>query len=188
MKVRLSFILAILMVLIMGCMRPPQEEMANARDAVFRAENDPYALLFARPVLSRARDALARMESEAEDRRFDAARIHAAEAISLAERAIAEGRLGSERASEDAAAALNGLRIEVIEAERNVNGARYSLLDLNYDELERDIMNAHLAVDRAEDSYAEGRYHETIDIARTVRADLLDINGRVAAAAITGKR
>ncbi|MCL2411531.1 MAG: hypothetical protein FWC97_07805, partial [Treponema sp.] len=82
----------------------------------------------------------------------------------------------------------SGLWDEIEETQRNVNGARYSLLQLDHDELDREMRGVHQAADRAEASYAEGRYQDTLNIARDIRSGLSDINGRVAGAAAVGKR
>ena len=183
MKIKLVYILVILSVLIMGCAKPPTAEMESAVEAVFRAENDPDAVLYAGAVLSRARDSISRMEAEAANKQYDAAKTLSAEAIALAERAIAEGRAGAARARDEAAALMAGLGAEIDEAERNINGARYNGLPLDYAELERDIRNVHDAADRALASQAEGRHQEALDITRDIRSDLTNINGRVATAA-----
>ena len=187
MRLKWICILVILTVFVVGCARPPITEMENAREAVFRAENDPNAALYAGSLLIRARESLTRMELEAENKRYDAVKTHAAEAISLAERALIDGRAGAARASGEAAALVN-LRPEIEETERNVNGARYSNLPLDYNELDRAIRGVHEAADRAELSQAEGRYQDALDIARDVRFELSEINGRVASAASASKK
>jgi predicted S18 family serine protease len=188
MKIKTILVFCMLIILVMGCAKPPLTEMQDAREAVFRAENDQNAVLFAGSVLERARASLQRMQDEADNKRYDAAKSHAAEAISMAERAIADGRTGALRAGDESASLISNLRPEIEETERNVNGARYSLLNLDYDLLEREIINAHEAADKAEASQAEGRYQDALQIARELREDLSNINNRVAGAAITGKK
>ena len=182
------YIFCIFVVLVLGCARPPIAEMENAREVVFRAENDNNASQYAAGTLARARDALQRMQTEADNKRYDAAKTNAAEAISLAERAINEGRLGAERARENSDNLVTELRSDIEETERNVNGARYSLMDLDYDTLDREIVNAHDQADRAEVSQTNGRYQEAADIARDVRSNLVNINNRVANAAVIRKK
>lgn len=188
MKLKLIYILGILLVLFVGCAKPPLAEMENAREQVFRAENDPDAVMFAGSTLERARSSLRRMQEESDNKNYEAAKVHATEAIASAERAIAEGRLGASRAREEAAALLSNLRPEIEETERNVNGARYSNLDLDYNDLERGISNAHDSADRAEASQANGRYQDAMSIARDVRSDLNGINDKVANAATLRKK
>jgi len=188
MKLYPIYFLVILLVLFSGCAKEPKEEMANAREAVFRAENDPDAILFASGVLERARVSLRKMQEEADNKRYDAAKTHALEAISLAERAIAEGKSGEVRAIADSASIVANLRSDIEEAQKAINGARYSQLDLDYDALEKLIIDAHEAADRAEASQAEGRFQEALDIARELRADLININNSVAGAVPPGKK
>jgi hypothetical protein len=188
MKVKLIYILFIVIILVIGCARPPLEEMERAREAVFRAENDVNAAQYASGTLARARDALSRMEAEADSRRFDAASTHAAEAIAAAERAIAEGRTGAEITRSESASLLQGLRAEIEETSRNISSARYSQMVLDYDALDRAIVNAHNDADQAEFAQAAGRYQDAIAGARSVRADLAHINQIVASAAAPVKK
>jgi len=188
MKLNLIFILCILLVIFTGCEKPPVTEMDNAREVVFRAENDANASQFAGSTLARARNALQRMQEEADNKRYDAAKNLAAEAISLAERAILDGKQGAGRIKDESAAIVSTLRPEIEETERNVNGARYSQMALDFDELEKEIVNAHESTDRAEASQAEGKYQDAVDIARGVRSDLSDINSKVAGAATSAKK
>jgi hypothetical protein len=127
------------------------------------------------------------MQIEADSKRFDAARTLAAEAIAAADRAIADGRTGAVRAREEAASVLAGLSTELEDTSRNVSGARYSQLDLDYDALDRDLRGAYNLTDLAEDDQAEGRYQDALDKAREVRANLFDINQMVATA-VTRKK
>jgi hypothetical protein len=188
MRMKLVYIACLAAVLVLGCAKPPLAEMESAREAVFRAENDANAALYAAGSLARARDALRRMNEEADSKRYDAARMHAAEAITAAEKAIVDGRSGAGRAGDESASIISSLRPEIEETTRNVNGARYSQMALDYDALDRELTNAHADADRAEAGQAEGRYQEAADIARGVRSDLLSINQRVASAVSARKK
>jgi hypothetical protein len=187
MKLKYILFACVLLTLVLGCARPPIAEMDNARNVVFMAENDPDAVLYGSSSLTRARASLRRMQENADSKRYDAAKVSAAEAIAAAERAIADGRAGAVRAREEAAALLSSLNSEIEETSRNVNGARYSNLDLDYDDLDRGIRNAYNAVDQAEIDQAEGRYQDALDRARGIRSDLSDINQRIADAVTRNK-
>jgi len=171
-----------------ACASPPTAEMDSAREAVFRAENDADAVIYGSASLARARDALRRMQEEADAKRYDSARNLAAEAIAAAERAIADGRAGAARVSQQSENLVEGLRDEIEETSRNVNGARYSQLELDYDTLDNGIRNAHEMTDHAETSYTNGDYQVAMDTARVVRADLADINNQVAQAVPRSKQ
>ncbi|MCL2804545.1 MAG: DUF4398 domain-containing protein [Treponema sp.] len=188
MKIRLIYIVCIMLVLVLGCAKPPIAEMDNAREAVFRALNDPDAALHSSSTLDRAMDTLSRMQDEADNKRYDAAKTYAAEAVALADKAIADGRLAASRTRSDSGTLVTDLRTAIEDTQRNVNGARYSQLALDYDALDRDIIRAHEGADRVETSQADGKHQEAIDIARGVRADLVRINDRVAGAASARKK
>jgi len=187
MKLKLIYILIVL-ILVLGCAQPPLAEMDSAGDAVFRAENDANAVEYASSTLSRARFALTMMQSEADSKRYDAARTHAAEAIASAERAIADGRAGAQRAASESTSIIAGLRSEIDDVTRNVSSARYSQMNLDYDALDRGIVNAYNTADQAEFDQAAGRYQDALDKARAVRADLANINEMIAGAAVIGKK
>ncbi|MDR2965564.1 MAG: DUF4398 domain-containing protein [Treponema sp.] len=178
---RFKFILLsiIVAVCVIACASPPNAEMESAREAVFRAENDADAVIYGSASLARARDALRRMQEEADAKRYDTAKTLAAEAITAAEKAIADGRAGAARASSESGNLVEGLRSEIEDTTRNVNGARYSQLDLDYNALDNGIRNAHDMTDRAENSYANGEHQAALDTARVVRSNLADINQQV---------
>ena len=188
MKLRFIYIVCVFLVFVLGCAKPPLAEMESAREAVFRAENDADTAQYASGSLARARDALRRMQEDADSKRYDAARTNAAEAIAAAEKAIVDGRVGADRARNEAASLVSSLRAEIEETSRNVNGARYSQLNLDYNALDREIRNAYNSADQAETDQAMGRYQEALEKARVVRADLSSINQRVAGAAPSRKK
>ena len=167
-----------------GCARPPIDEMNEALEAVTRAENDNDAVLYAPATLARARDALRMMRQEADSRRFDAARAYAAEAVAAAERAIAEGRVGAERARAEAHALLTDLPPLIAETEQGMHVARGAGLDLDHDALDSALNGARENANRAVDSYASGLYGDAIAQGRSARNGLVDINQRIAGAAV----
>ncbi|MCL2209071.1 MAG: DUF4398 domain-containing protein [Treponema sp.] len=180
MKLKNLFFILITIFLAAGCAKPPIAEMENAREAVFRAENDNDAVLYGGSSLARARDALKRMQSEADSKRYDAARVNAAEAIAAAEKAIADGKTGVVKAKSDAVSAISGLKQEIDDTNRNVSAARYSLLDLDYNALDNSIRYAYSGYDQVEAAQAEGRYQDVVNKAMEVRSNLAGINSLVA--------
>ena len=179
--VGLAFVFALSLA---GCARPPVEEMNNAIEAVTRAENDNDAILYAPTTLARAREALARMRQEADARRFDVAMAYAAEAVASAERAIAEGRAGAERARRDAHALITDLPPLIAETEHGMSAARDAGLDLDFDSLEGDLNGARVNANQAVEAYSFGLYGEALAQGRSARNGLLDINQRIASAAV----
>jgi vacuolar-type H+-ATPase subunit D/Vma8 len=187
MKLKYIFCICAVLLLIMACAKPPEAEMQSAREAVYRAENDPDAVQYGYSSLARARSALSSMQAEADSKRYDAAKTHAAEAIAAAEKAIADGKSGAANVKNEAASVIAGLKGEIEETSRNVNGARYSLLDLDYDALDRSIVNAYNTSDQAEVDYASSRYQDAINKAMDVRSNLSNINNMVANAVVRKK-
>ena len=182
MKLRYIPVVCLILASVIACAKPPLAEMESAREAVFRAENDANTAQFAASTLARARVALRMMEDAADSKRYDAAKSHAMEAIEASEKAITDGQAAAVRARDEAASLLSSLKPEIEDTSRNVNGARYSQLDLDYDELDSKISSAYDTADRAEDDQAQGRYQDAIDKAMEVRSDLYGINQRVSGA------
>jgi hypothetical protein len=179
---KLSYIpfICFLLLIFYGCAKPPVAEMTSAREAVFRAENDSGAVAFGGAFLARARDELRLMEAAADSKQYDTAKAHAAEAIIAAERAITDGRTSAVRAREEAASLLADLKPEIDETARNVAGARNSNMDLDYNALDRDITRAYERADLAQADHSAGRYQDALEKSKSVRADLFDINQKVA--------
>jgi len=188
MKLKLIYIFCIILVLVLGCAKPPAEEMQRAREAVFKAENDQNAVQYASDTLARARDAIKRMETEADSKNYENAKTSAAEAIAAAEKAINDGKVNAQRSGEEAKSLLSGLRTEIDETTRNVASARYSQLALDYNAIDKSIVNAHNMTDQAEVDQTMGRNQDALDKAKAVRANLNEINQKVAGAATRKKK
>ncbi|MCL2232655.1 MAG: DUF4398 domain-containing protein [Treponema sp.] len=183
MKKQKSIVLSALLafgLMLSACATPPVEEMDRAHDAVIRAESDVNAVNYAANTLIRARDTLTRMQSEADARRFDAARDFAAEAVNLAERAIIEGRAGAVRARDEAASLLNNLSAPLAEITNAVNAAEQaSTLDLDFNALAEDLDLARRSYNNARQSLALDNYGDAIALGQNARAILTEINGKL---------
>jgi hypothetical protein len=171
-----------------GCAKPPTAEMDAAVEAVTRAENDADAALYAGNTLARARDALGRMKTEAESKRYDAAKTYAAEAIAAADKAIADGRTGAVRVRDEAAALVGELRPAIAETEQGINAAQTANLSLDFDVIDQDFDTACRNTDQAEAALAGNKYQDALDRGRTARAGLSDINQKLANAALATSR
>ncbi|MCL2374125.1 MAG: DUF4398 domain-containing protein [Treponema sp.] len=175
----LSTILVLGLVLA-ACATPPTEEMNRAHDAVIRAENDPNAVAYAGNLLVRARDALTRMQSEADARRFDAARNFANEAISAAERAITDGMSGAARARDEAANLVGSLSAPLADTSAAVGAAQQAgNLALDFDTLGWDLDSAHQTYGNARQNLEAHNYADAIAQGQNVRVLLSDINSRL---------
>ncbi len=180
-------ILSIFAALFAGCAKPPLEEMENAKEAVFRAENDADAVAFGATHISRARDALRRMQVEADSKRYESAKTYAAEAVMAAERAITEGKSAASRVRNEAELLLTGLAAEIEETARNLNGARYANMNLDYEQLNSDLSSARNDADTAERERANGRYQAALDNGKKARSTLGSINEKISAATVRSK-
>jgi HEPN domain-containing protein len=171
-----------------ACAKPPTAEMNNAIEAVARAENDADAVLYAANTLARARDALDRMQREAESKRYDAAKTYAAEAVTTAERAIADGRAGAVRARTEAAALVDSLGPAIAETEQGISAARSARLGLDFPALNRELDRAKINTDLAKAALTDSRYNEALEKGRSAQAGLSDINRQLSDAVMASSR
>ena len=173
-----------LALLVVACATPPVEEMDNATEAVNRAENDPNAVQYSPDILDVARRALAAMRQEADARRFDAAKNHAAEAIAAAEQAISEGRAAAERSRNDAQTLVSELPPMIDETDRGINRAKAAPLALDFNPVDRDFAGARDNARLAQEAFDTGLFSDTLTWGRAARDMLADINQRISSAAV----
>ena len=184
-----KFIIILLTLSVLGafmtaCAKPPTEEMNRAQDAVIRAENDADAVNYAGNSLIRARDALAKMQSEADAKRYDAAKSFAAEAVSAAEKAIADGKTGAARAREEASLLLNGLSGPLADTSNALDAARLIKgISLDFDALSGDLDLAGQTYDDARKSFSANNYRDAVSKGQNVRSLLAGINASINEAA-----
>ena len=174
--------IALLVVLGLGlaaCATPPTEEMTKAVDAVTRAENDADAVAYAPNLLVRAREALTKMQSEANAKRYDTAKNYASEAINNAERAIADGKTAAARAKDEATNLVNGLGTPLAETASALNAAKQNNLDLDYNTLSGNLDLANRSYGEAQQSLQSNNYPDAIAKGQVVRPLLSNINDRI---------
>jgi len=182
-------IVCILAFVISACAKPPTEEMNRAEDAVTRAENDADAVAFAPNTLVRARDALIKMNTEADAKRYDSAKNYAAEAISNAERAVTEGRAGAVRARDEAANIINSVGNLLSETTNALNTAKQvPNLQLDFDALSWDLDAARRLYDDARQNLQANNTREAIARAENARSILSGINAKITDAAQAASR
>jgi len=176
-KLSVVFIIIFVLGLVSACSTPPKEEMEKAHDAVTRAENDANAVTYASNILVRARDALTRMENEAEAKRYDTAKTYAAEAVTQAERAIAEGRTGAARIKDEAENLVNSLAAPLAETAKSLDAAwQAETIMLDFGSLNTDLEEARRTYGDARQSIENSRYREAVSQGQTVRSILSGIN------------
>jgi hypothetical protein len=180
---------ALFAVFLASCAKPPVEEMNAASAAVARAENDADAVTYAANTLARARDALNRMQTEADAKRYDSAKTFAAEAVNAAEKALADGKTGAERTREEAANLVGGLKNAVAETEDSIRAAkRAQNLQLDFGAIDRDFETARRTADQAEVSLASSNYTDALDKGRSARGLLGGISEQLSSAATAASR
>jgi hypothetical protein len=189
---RMPFIVAIaltLTALMSGCAKPPTEEMENAEAALARAENDPNAVAYGSPSIVRARDALSTMRSEAAAKRYDSAKTYAQDAINAAERAIADGKTGAQRARDEAANALNGALSSLGETQKNIDAAGGIVgIQLDFDAINGDYASARNQTDQAQSALNTADYKGSLEKSQSARSLLGAINTRISQASIATSR
>ena len=186
--IKIGCVLLVLLLIGTACAKPPRAEMESAIEAVTRAENDADAVLFAGNTLVRARDALNRMQVEADSKRYDAAKTYAMEAIAAADKAIADGRAGAIRSRDEAAALVAGLRPAIAETDQGIRSARSAGLDLDYNVMNRDLENVREDTSQAEASLSENQYQNALDLGRAAQMGLNHINLQLSDAAMAVPR
>ncbi|MDR0472478.1 MAG: hypothetical protein LBH43_02235 [Treponema sp.] len=172
-----------------ACKVPPIEEMNKAADAVARAENDDNAVIYAGNTLLRAREVLDKMKAEADSKRYDAAKNSAAEAIGLAEKAIADGKNAAARAKDEAARLLALVGTEIADTEGELNSAvNAGNLILDVDRLEQNFDTAKTGYEDARECMNGENYQDAISKAQPVRPILADIRSQINQAAVEVSR
>ena len=168
-----------------SCATPPTDEMNKAHDAVTQAENDVDAVRYAGNVLIRARETLTKMQEEVNAKRYDTAKNFAAEAINLAEKAIADGRNAAARARNEAQSLHSSLvtpmaeTASVLEAAKEVDD-----LEIDVDVLSEEMDGALLAYEEAGQDIEDENFEESLMKSQQVRSTLADINGVITEAAV----
>ena len=179
-----KFIIILPLVLVVlalaACAKPPTEEMNKAQDAVIQAENDADAVTYAGNTLIRAREALVKMQGEADAKRYEAAKNFAAEAVSNAEKAIADGKAGAARARDEAANLISSLGGPLAETADAIEAAKQvKNIKLNFNELSGDMDSARRNYDEARQSLLSNNYRDSSAKSQTVRSLLAGINVKI---------
>jgi hypothetical protein len=163
--------------------------MDNAIAAVTRAENDPDAVSYGGSSIIRAREALSNMQTEAGAKRYDGAKTYAQEAINAADRAIADGKTGAQRARDEAATLLTGVRNSLGETEKNIETAKgVKNIQVDFDAVGQDFNSAKDLTDQAQTALSQADYPNSINKCQSARSILGDINTTLSQAAISTSR
>ncbi|GMO28536.1 MAG: hypothetical protein Ta2F_03920 [Termitinemataceae bacterium] len=193
MKIKMNLILGIfataLFFTMFSCAKPPTEEMNNAIAAVARAENDKDVPTYAPNSLSKAREALTNMQTEADAKRYDSAKNLAEEAVRLAEKAVSDSKLALSRAKDDAAVAVAALEDAVSETDQNIKDAKKSgQRGIDFVQVDQDLADAKVVVDEAVAANNDSKYKEAIGKSQQARSQLGNITSRLTQTVIQTNR
>jgi predicted kinase len=177
-----------LTVFLSGCAKPPTAEMDAAAAALTRAENDPDAVAYGSPSIIRARDALANMRSEAAAKKYDSAKTYAQEVVTAADKAIADGKTGAQRARDEATNLLNGVRTQLGETQKNIETARGRNVRVDFNAINGDFNNARNQVDQAQNALSGADFRGSIEKSQSARAILGSIDNRLTQTSIATSR
>jgi hypothetical protein len=188
-KLRYIFLTLAATAALAGCAKPPIEEMNNAIAAVSRAENDPDVVNYAANALARAREALSQMQTEADAKRYDAAKRLAVDAQTLAEKALSDSRSAALRVREEADNAVRTMQNAIAETDQTLaNASRSPPAGVNVNQLEQDFAAARATADQAVIAQTESRYREAIEKSQTVRASLSAITSSLSQRVMAASR
>ena len=186
---RLAGLAVLAVIFAAACAKPPVEEMNNAIAAVARAENDPDAVAYSANTLAQARNALNSMQTEADAKRYDAAKKYALEAENLAQKAIADAKNAIGRQRDEAAQAVNAMNGAMNAAEQTLQNARASGGNgLDMERLDRDFAAARQTAGQAETANNEGRYRDALDRSQTARSAFSAISAEISQGTIAVNR
>lgn len=172
-----------------SCAKPPVAEMDAATAAVSRAESDADVVAYAADSLKRAKDSLARMQGEADAKRYDAAKTLALETVQAAEKAIADGKTGKERAKQTATDLVGAIKASLVEAENALASARRTRgVKLDFNSISTEIAEVRNATGAFESDFNAGNYRGAVQKGETLRSKLADIVNRISEAVRAASR
>ena len=180
----------IVLVSIVACAQPPEEEMAAARQAVGRAADNADVRQYAPQLLGEAQRTLSDMESASERKEYDSARSLAGQARNTAERAVqdAANAKGSARNRAETAVAAATAALEEARDALNVAQAVPGIR-LDFQAVRSDLATQTEAVAAAETEIRNEQFSDAGTRAENARSSISDIVRRISNAvrAASGK-
>lgn len=176
---------------IASCAKPPLAEMEAANAAFTKADADADAKAYAPESLAKAREIVARMKSESDAKRYDAAKSLAKEATEASEKALRDGAAAKQKAKDDSGAAVQAAKAaltEVRQALASAKGVRRVKLD--FKAMDQDVQNAARDISSAEGDVSKSDFRAALAKAQTARTKLADVQQRISEAvrAATAKK
>jgi hypothetical protein len=175
--------LAVVVLVLGACAKPPTDEVDAANLSLARAEADADAREYAPDSLSDARSLVVRMESELEAKSYDAAKNLALEAAEAARKAIDDGASGKTRARSEAISLISSAKTSLEEVQQSLSVAkRVRGLSLDVNATEGDINVATQTITAADDDLSKTDFKAASSKAQSARSMLSGITQRVSAA------
>jgi flagellin-like hook-associated protein FlgL len=176
-------ILAVAVLVLGACAKPPTAEIEAATAAVAKAEADSDAVLYAGPSVSRAKDSLARMQAAVAAKQYDDAKTLAQETIQAAEKAITDGAVAKNRARDESTALLLAVKTALAETDAALTAAaKVRGINLDVAGTDREIQAAGKVVDAMGTDVSSGKYSEALTKGQSVRSTLGTIQQRISTA------
>ena len=176
-------ILALVVLVLGACAKPPTAEIEAATAAVAKAEADADAVQYAAPSVARAKDALARMQAAVAAKQYDSAKSLAQETIQAAEKAISDGASAKVRARDEATALLLTVKTALAETTASLAAAaRIRGINLDVPATDREIQAAARVVDAMGTDVSAANYNAALTKGQSVRATLGTIQQRISGA------
>jgi hypothetical protein len=176
---------------IVSCAKPPLAEMDAATAAFAKAEADADTRAYAPDSLAKARDTISRMKSEADAKRYDAAKGLAKEATEASEKAIKDGASAKLKAKDDAAAAIQAAKTALADARNAFTGAKaVRRIKLDSKAVDLVLQDAAKDITAAEGDASKADYRAALTKAQGARTKLADILQKISEAvrAATAKK
>lgn len=168
-------LVALLILGLFACAKPPQAEIDAAKAAVAKAAASSDVVTYAPETLARAQDALSRMETELAAKKYDKVKTLALEASAAAAKALTDAAANKEKVKADAAALIAAMKKELPEAEKTINAAkRIPKTGLDFAALAKSLAAARSSIAEADADYANGNYMAAYTKATSVQTQVAD--------------
>jgi len=182
-------LIAGMVVSIVACAQPPEEEMAAARQAVERAEANEDVSRYAPESLEEAQQLLSEMESAAENEEYDSARSLAEETREAAEQAVQDATDAKTAARDRAEQAVATARDALQEARTTLRDARdVAGIDFDFQATGDDLDGVGDTISAAESDLQAERYPEAEAAAESARSVISDAVRRISNAVQAASR
>lgn len=176
-RIKLPVLLSLTLLgfLLLACAKAPTSEMAAASAAVEKASSTSDTVEYAPSSLAKAKDLLSRMNTEAEEKRYDAAKLLAAQAEEAAEQAIIDGTNSKLKAKSDAELAISNTKKAISALKELFASAKTSKIkNLNTKEYEKLLLSAETGITEADNDFNRTSYKSALakaNTANTITAD-----------------